>query len=627
VAAALILAFPSGGYFITDWGVASIVLLTLLAVVVLTLDVSFGGPWGALALGGLVGLGVWQGISSMWALQPSAAINAMNQTLLYAAAFALVLVGVRHASDLNALLWSALAGSGLVTAFALASRLLPDLVSGDDQTRLSAPISYWNGLGAIVAFGALLSIGMAAHSGMPNWARACAGALTPMFLLALLLTFSRGAAAALIVGLGLLLALAPGRIETVAATILTVAASVPLLLIANGEAAIAALSGTLPPHEAEGRRILLILVATMISSGVIAFGAAMLLGRLPARGRRISGLAIAACAVIGVAALLLVKMPEAGPVGWTEQQITSFKTFDTGARADAASVSDRLAVAAGSGRWQNWGVAADQFRASPIVGTGAGDYVFFWQQNRDVDLTVVNAHSLYLEILGETGLVGLLLLLLPVGAIGLAFLLYRRENRDSARARTVAVALSAAALIGIHAAGDWDWQLPAIVLPAVALAAGGLKVMLLRESDAPRRGVGLRPLAALGAILALVLIVGPTVSSSSLADARSLAVQGDLEGALDLSDDAVALAPLDPAPRLLRAHLLSDLGRGGQANAAFAAAVARSPNDWRVFADWALSLRDRGDREGALAAAERAVSLNPRESQPVFLLESLKGAP
>ena len=463
VVAALILAFPSGGYFITDWGVASIVLLALLAVVVLSVDVSFGGLWGALALGGLVGLGVWQGISSTWAYQPSASINAMNQTLLYAAAFALVLVGVRRASDLNALIWSALAGSGLITAFALGSRLLPELISGDDQTRLSAPITYWNGLGAIVAFGALLSIGMASHPWMPRWSRGLAAALTPMFLLALLLTFSRGAAATLIVGLGLLLALAPGRIETLAGTVLAIGVSIPLLVAANGEKAIAALSGTLPPHEAEGKRILLILIATMIASAVVALGAALLLARLTPGSRRISGISVAACAVIGIAALLLVKMPDAGPIGWTEQQITSFKSYDTGARNDAASVSDRLAVAAGSGRWQNWSVAADQFRESPIAGTGAGDYVFFWQQNREVDLTVVNAHSLYLEVLGETGIVGLLLLLLPAGVISLVFVAYRRARPETAHARTVAVALSAAALIGVHAAGDWDWQLPAII--------------------------------------------------------------------------------------------------------------------------------------------------------------------
>ena len=106
----------------------------------------------------------------------------------------------------------------------------------------------------------------------------------------------------------------------------------------------------------------------------------------------------------------MVRMPDGGPVDWVDRQFDSFRSFDAAARADAESVSDRLAVAAGSGRWQNWSVAADEFTESPLAGTGAGDYVFFWQADRDIELTVVNAHSLYLEVLGESGLIGLLLL-------------------------------------------------------------------------------------------------------------------------------------------------------------------------------------------------------------------------
>lgn len=623
VAAGLFLAFPSGGYFIRHWGVASIVLLTLLAVVALTLDVSFGGPWGGLALGGLVGLGVWQGISSAWAFQPSAAINAMNQTLLYAAAFALALVGVRRASDLNALIWSAMVGSGVISAFALASRLLPELVSGDDQARLSNPITYWNGLGAIAAFGALLSVGMAWHPSMPRRARAGAAALTPLFLLTLLLTFSRGAAAALILGLALLLALAPGRLETIAGAVLTVGVSVPLLFVANGEEGIAALGGVLPPHEAEGKRILVVLVATMIASALVGLAAGMLLARLTRRSRRISGISVAACIALGVAALLFVRMPDAGPVGWTEQQITSFKTFDAGARADATSVSDRLAVAAGSGRWQNWSVAANQFRESPIVGTGAGDYVFYWQQDRDVELSVTNAHSLYLEVLGETGTVGLILLLVPSVAIGAAFMVYRRRGGHSGQVRCVAVALSAAAVIAIHAAGDWDYQLPAIMLPAAAIAGGASKLMGVGWTRGRGSPVAARACLPVGAFVAIVLVAGPTASAGALARALDSASRGELDHALGLAQSAAALSPQESAPRLLEANLLSDLGRTGEADAAFRAAAERSPHDWTIFADWASALNRRGDREPARIASRRALWLNPLERRPRYLLEGL----
>ncbi len=138
--------------------------------------------------------------------------------------------------------------------------------------------------------------------------------------------------------------------------------------------------------------------------------------------------------------LLIVKMPDAGAGDWTKQQFNSFKSYDAGARAEAESVSDRLAVAAGSGRWQNWGVAADEFQESPIAGTGAGDYLYFWQQDREIDLTVVNAHSVYLEMLGETGVIGLMLLLFRLGADRVRPL--PPAPAPPAEARNVAVALS-----------------------------------------------------------------------------------------------------------------------------------------------------------------------------------------
>ena len=618
----MLLAFPSGGYFVADWGVASIVLLAILAVTVLSLEVSLGGRWAGLALGGLAGLGIWQGISSAWAYQPSSAIDAMNQTLLYAAAFALVLVGVRRASDLDALLWSALAGSAIVTAYGLGSRLLPGTISGDEAARLSNPITYWNGLGALIAFGTLLAVGLGSQGRSPRWARALAAGLVPMFLVALLLTYSRGAAAALTIGLALLLALAPGRLETLATLAPSAAISIPLLATTNGEKSIAALTGVLPPHGDSGMRILLILIATMVASAATSIGSSALLAALPARHRRTSGMAVAACALIGVAALLIVKMPDAGAAEWTKQQFNSFKSYDAGARAEAESVSDRLAVAAGSGRWQNWGVAADEFQESPIAGTGAGDYVYFWQQKREIDLTVVNAHSVYLETLGETGVIGLMLLLCPAAALLIAFVLYLRRRPPPAEARNVALALSAAGLVGIHAAGDWDWQLPAIVLPAMALAAGALKVASLGDRISPPASAGTRGTLAVGAILASVMVAGPTASASALTDAHDRASHGELQSALERAEAAARLSPQDPAPRLLQANLLSDLGRPAQADAAFAAAVARSPRDWEIFADWSAALSRRRDARAALLAATHALTLNPREKRTRYLLES-----
>ena len=95
LAAAAILAFHDGGYFVTSWGVAAIVMWSLVAAAALAWSVGRIGVLGIVAAGGWIALGAWQGISGAWADEPAAATAAMNLTLLYGAAFILVLLAAR----------------------------------------------------------------------------------------------------------------------------------------------------------------------------------------------------------------------------------------------------------------------------------------------------------------------------------------------------------------------------------------------------------------------------------------------------------------------------------------------------------------------------------------------------
>ena len=155
----------------------------------------------------------------------------------------------------------------------------------------------------------------------------------------------------------------------------------------------------------------------------------------------------------------------------------------------------------------------------------------------------------------------------------------------------------------LHAAGDWDWQMPAIILPAVALAAGTLKVMSLRDPAATRPARCPRGSRS---------VSRPASRSSSsrdrLVSANALAEPegprprtGDLPDALARARSAARLSPQDPEPRLLQANLLSDLGRTTQADAAFAAALGALPprlGDPRRLGIVARTARRRTWREG-----------------------------
>jgi hypothetical protein len=77
------------------------------------------------------------------------------------------------------------------------------------------------------------------------------------------------------------------------------------------------------------------------------------------------------------------------------------------------------------------------------------------------------------------GLVGLLALALICGGVAVT-------ARWGVADRRAAAAGSAAALVVwfLHASIDWDWQMPAVTLPALVLA--GLLIAQVEAADGPR---------------------------------------------------------------------------------------------------------------------------------------------
>src|SRR5207244_7931370 len=105
---------------------------------------------------------------------------------------------------------------------------------------------------------------------------------------------------------------------------------------------------------------------------------------------------------------------------------------------------------------------------------------------------VLDAHSLYIEVLGELGVIGLLLVL---GIFATPLLALRRVTRTP----LTAAAAGAYAAYVLHAGLDWDWEVPAVT-PA-GLACGC--VLLVAARDRPVE-LGL-PVPAAGLAAAAVL--------------------------------------------------------------------------------------------------------------------------
>ena len=429
-----VLAFFSGGYFDEPrlWaGVAAWILVAALAVAG-----ALPRPPQWLALAGLT---AWTGLSILWAPLASAATDDFQRLLLYLGAFVAALAVLEHDPPARRAAEPVLlAGCVVVGLYAVSERLLPGLVSLEHVAsagdRLNQPLTYWNGLGALMAMGLVLAAGLAAQPARPVAVRMAAAAAAAPLGLALFLTFSRGALAAAGTGLAVLLAMVPSGHTVRAVAVVAAAAAVPIV-------ATAALPGVATPTPAAGEGL------AMIGALAAAMGAAAVAARAlpaPAPPARLRAAAVAALAiglvVSVVAAVRAERRPALAPQPATAQRLVSART----------------------NRYEYWKVAVRAWTRHPLAGTGAGGFAVEWLRERPIAESVRDAHSLYLETAAELGLVGVALLgALVAGAV--------RSARAAGPAG--AGAASALATFALHAALDWDWEMPAVSLVALVLLA------------------------------------------------------------------------------------------------------------------------------------------------------------
>jgi O-antigen ligase len=117
----------------------------------------------------------------------------------------------------------------------------------------------------------------------------------------------------------------------------------------------------------------------------------------------------------------------------------------------------------------------DAFADNPLEGVGSGGFRTVWLRERPVAGYALEVHSLPLEMAVELGLVGLIGFVVFVGGLAGA-------ARRALRAERLAAAgpVAAGAVFLLHSTIDWDWQLPAVTLPAIILFAA---VIALGENE------------------------------------------------------------------------------------------------------------------------------------------------
>jgi tetratricopeptide (TPR) repeat protein len=592
------LGAADGGYFPPAWGWTALVALWLVvAWLFLGRAALHGGRLAAVFAGGLTGLAAWTWLSLAWTENSVQTVLEGFRMVAYAGvATALVLVVRRDATP--ALIRGVLAAITLVSVYGLATRLFPDRLGTYDPVstyRLTEPVGYWNGLGIFAAMGLLLALGAVARE-RSTIVRAVAGAAFVLLVPALYFTFSRGAWIALAAGIVAAVALDPRRLQLLVAVLVV---GIPGLLaawIGSRSEALTRQDSPLSAAADQGGEVALfaVVLAVIAAAGVAALAAAER-RFVPSRSVRLGFAALVALVVLGSALGVVARL--GGPVEMVDRAYDAFKTPPP----DPTDLGERLFTFSGSYRLDLWEESWNQYTANPVLGGGAGTYEQHWLQERPIPHNVRDAHNLYLETLGELGPIGLVLLAFALGAPLAAAVGARRHP-------LAAGVFGAYVAYILHAGVDWDWELPAITVAALACGAA---LLALRASGDAELVPGFRTRIAAGAVavfLAGVAFVG-LVGSSAVAASEDAAVAGppDWEEADDEARKAERWAPWSSEPwqRLGEAQL----GRGDAAGAreSFRKAIDKEPSEWLLW--FRLAEASSGAERGE--ALDRAQRLNP----------------
>jgi hypothetical protein len=586
------LGAANGGYFPTSWGWTGLVVgWAALVALVLGRDTTVTALGAAFLCAGAAFVG-WVALSALWSVDvPQTMLEIERDAVYVVAAVGLLLV---RRERLAALLGGWLAGLVLVCGYALLTRLLPDRLGVYDSVaiyRLSEPVGYWNALGLLAVLGALLAIGLVARSAGAG-GRGLAGASLVVFLACLEFTFSRGAWLALGIGCVVAVALDRRRLQLLAALVVAGVAPAAAVAVCSHAKALTFQGTPLQQAAHEGHRVALELLA-LAALGALAcvgFGVAAERWAPGERTRRVAWGAIGAAALAAVATVVV-----AYGAPWTIAS-RSWDAFSA-PPVNPTNLNSRLFKLSSNGRLDLWRAALDEARAHPVLGGGAGSYEQWWLRHRPTDMKVRDAHGLYLEVLGELGPIGLLLL----GAFLATPLLAIRRAREHPLAAVVAAGYVAYL---VEAGVDWQWEMPLVTLSAVALGAvligwaGGRRTPQLRAVALPAVAVG------------LVVAFGGLVGNVEVSRATSALQDGDWAATVQHADRARTWAPWSGEPLRLLGEARLARGDFADARSAFRDAIRRDSRDWELWLDLARSSTGATQRQ-ALAHATMLDPLAP----------------
>jgi hypothetical protein len=444
------------------------------------------GPWwgaGAVALFGAVAVDTACSIG--WSVTPDQSWIEAGRTLAYLATFAGAAVLARLLPER----WRAIVGALAAMAIALALWAVFAKVftlAADQQVdygRLLTPFGYWNATGLVAAMGlpALLWEGGRHDRGVV--ARGLSAPATALLITVIVLSYSRSAVVAGVLGSGVVLFFGRTRLRSVQMLALGGLGAAAICGWALGDHS---LTGDLAQGTARGvglaaRRSAdetfgIVVVIALLVTAAAGVAAAVATERRPLteeRRRMIGTALLAGVALIPVAVAIALLASSRGFTGEISH------VWSTLTRASGASDTPGRLVDLSNSRPGYWRQGLSVGSHHLLAGAGAGSFGIAHLRYGTARLTapqqVSHAHSYAVETFADFGLIGLILnlALLVAWARAVRWTVGRPGGRADAERDAMLALLGVAVAFGVSSAIDWTWFFPGVAVPAL-VAAGWL---------------------------------------------------------------------------------------------------------------------------------------------------------
>jgi len=234
-------------------------------------------------------------------------------------------------------------------------------------------------------------------------------------------------------------------------------------------------------------------------------------------------------------------------------------------------------------------------------------------------------HSVPLEFLSETGLIGAGLGLGGLVLFGLAGTRRWGGSLGGPDRLYSAAMIAGASAWGLHLLIDWDWDIPAVAMPGLIF----LGVLAARPGVPSPPGGGIAPravglaLATLAAAAVMASALLPALARDHVDDALALVNKGGKENLKDAAKEASLARRIDPfsvEPLFAESTIAEERNRPSQAIKALAEAAERQPDNPAVWTRLARYQLLADDSPGAFRSIAALRELDPGSRLAALLL-------